>query len=161
LDMHSFFIYCIIIGWPSSICPELSKATLPGLAILSSTVNGCLIVALCSCIADLARAASLCMSPVLHMSCSLASLPVIFVFCLFDFTCIHVNLPIRIHSVVSLVASTVSTHPVFVHNITAAWAVDREFLYTLGCLGSLCLPLPPFGSLCGALGLPWGALGLL
>ena len=38
-----------------------------------------------------------------------------------------------------------------------AWAVDREFVIYFGLLG---LPLPPFGSLCGALGLPWGALRL-
>ena len=43
-------------------------------------------------------------------------------------------------------------------NITAAWAVDREFFIYFGLLG---LPLPPFGSLWCALGLPWGALGLL
>ena len=41
------------------------------------------------------------------------------------------------------------------NNITAAWAVDREFfLYILGCLGSLCLPLAPFGVPLGSLGVP-------
>ena len=40
-------------------------------------------------------------------------------------------------------------------NITAAWAVDREFCYILWGAWA------PFGSLWGALGLPWGALGLL
>ena len=51
-------------------------------------------------------------------------------------------------------------------NITAAWAVDREFIYIVGptgrALGSLWssfgLPLAPFGSLWGALGLPLAVL---
>ena len=43
-------------------------------------------------------------------------------------------------------------------DITAAWAVHREFFIYFGVLG---LPLLPFGSFWGALGLPWGALGLL
>ena len=36
-------------------------------------------------------------------------------------------------------------------NITAAWAVDREFFIYFGLLG---LPLPPFGVPLGSLGVP-------
>ena len=44
-------------------------------------------------------------------------------------------------------------------NIAAAWAVDREFfVYILGCLGSLCLPLAPFGVPLGSLGCSRAAL---
>ena len=48
------------------------------------------------------------------------------------------------------------------YNITAAWAVDREFIYIVGptgrALGSLWSSLGSFGSLWGALGLSLGVL---
>ena len=43
-------------------------------------------------------------------------------------------------------------------NITAAWAVDREFFIYFGVLA---LSLAPFACLWDALGLPWGAHKLL
>ena len=45
-----------------------------------------------------------------------------------------------------------------INNITAAWAVDREFLNIyLGALGASGCVLGPLGATWGALGLPCGA----
>ena len=62
----------------------------------------------------------------------------------------------------------------YMNNITAAWAVDREFVHIVGpwgvfgvplaafgmTLGSLCLPLAPFGACLGRLWEPLAAFGL-
>ena len=45
-----------------------------------------------------------------------------------------------------------------INNITAAWAVDREFFIYFGVLGLL---LAPFGVPLGSLWIPLGGLGLL
>ena len=47
------------------------------------------------------------------------------------------------------------------YNITAAWAVDREFVYIIGPLAAFGLRVTPFGFFGASLGCLWGAFGRL